>query len=146
MVGLAVAAVSILAMAAATQFWWVLIAAVAMGAALPLMTVAFMTLIQRRTPLPVMGRVSAAVEVTMATPQAVSLALGSLLVVVLSYRTILSIMGVVTLVAAAYIVTLLRGQIAADVRRPAADVPEVVATGSALDSGALGPPASTLEA
>ncbi len=76
-----------------------------------------MTLIQRRTPQPIMGRVSAAVEVVMATPQAISLALGSLLVVVLSYRQILSIMGVVTLLAAAYIAVLLRSQIASDVRR-----------------------------
>jgi MFS family permease len=119
-VGLAVAAVSILAMAAAQQFWFVLVGAAVMGAALPLIMVAFMTLIQRRTPLPFMGRVSAAVEVVMAVPQAISLALGSLLVVVLSYRTILTIMGAVTLLAAGYIMALLRHQIAHDVRRPAA--------------------------
>jgi predicted MFS family arabinose efflux permease len=124
--GLAVAAASVLVMAAATAFWVVLAAAVVMGGALPLITVAFMTLVQRRTPLPIMGRVSAAVEVVMATPQAVSLALGSLLVVLLSYRTILSIMGAVTLLASAYILTMLRDQVAADVRRPVAEGPEPV--------------------
>jgi predicted MFS family arabinose efflux permease len=116
--GLAVAALSILVMAAAQQFWLVLAAAAVMGAAMPLMMVAFMTLLQRRTPQAIMGRVSAAVEVVMGVPQAISLALGSLLVVILSYRTILAIMGVVTLVASAYIVVTLRGQIADDVRRP----------------------------
>jgi MFS family permease len=123
--GLAVAAASILVMAAAQQFWVVLAAAVAMGAGMPLMMVAFMTLLQRRTPQAIMGRVSAAVEVVMGVPQAISLALGSLLVVVLSYRTILAVMGAVTLLAAAYIVTMLRGQIVEDLRRPVADGPEV---------------------
>ena len=82
-----------------------------------------MTLIQRRTPQAIMGRVSAAVEVVMATPQAVSLAVGALLVVVLGYRQIFVIMAVVTAVAAAYIAVTLRDQIADDVRRaPAADL------------------------
>jgi hypothetical protein len=86
-----------------------------------------MTLIQRRTPQAIMGRVSAAVEVVMATPQAVSLGLGSLLVVLLSYRQIFVIMGIVTLLAAVYIVVLLRHQIADDVRRPVAAGPQAVA-------------------
>jgi MFS family permease len=143
--GLVVAAVSILAMAAAPQFWEVLVAAVAMGAALPLMTVAFMTLIQRRTPLPVMGRVSAAVEVVMATPQAVSLAVGSLLVTVLDYRTILSIIGVVTLLAATYIVAMLRGHIADDVRRPRGEVADLAAAAARVDTAPVGVPTGTLE-
>ena len=50
-----------------------------------------------------MGRVSTAVEVVMAAPQAISLALGSLLVVVLSYRQIFVIMAWSPLLAAAYI-------------------------------------------
>jgi MFS family permease len=127
--GLAVAALSILMMAAAQQFWLVLAMAVAMGAAMPLMTVAFLTLMQRRTPLAIMGRVSTAVEVVMGVPQAISLAVGSLLVVILSYRTILAIMGGVTLVASAYIVVMLRHHIAADIRRP---VPEGQDTEPAL--------------
>ncbi len=131
--GLAVAAVSILVMAAAQQFSVVLAAAAVMGAAMPLMMVAFMTLLQRRTPQAIMGRVSAAVEVVMGVPQAISLAVGSLLVVILSYRTILAIMGVVTLLASAYIVAMLRGQILEDIRRPFADGPEVTAVDPALD-------------
>jgi MFS family permease len=117
-VGLVACGLSVLVMAAAGQFWVVLAAGVVMGAGMPLMTVAFMTLLQRRTPQAVMGRVSTAVEVVMGAPQAVSLAVGSLLVAVLSYRTILAIMGGVTLGASAYILAMLRHQVAADLRRP----------------------------
>ncbi len=88
------------------------------GIALPLFTVAFMTLIQRRTPQAIMGRVSTAVEVVMAAPQAISLAIGSLLVVLISYRLIFLVMAVVTAAAAVYVVATLHGQIAADRRRP----------------------------
>jgi hypothetical protein len=90
---------------------------------MPLINVAFMTLLQRRTPQAIMGRVSAAVEVVMGAPQAISLAVGSMLVVVLSYRTILGIMGAATLVAAAYIVVMLRHRIIEDVRGAAAGLP-----------------------
>jgi hypothetical protein len=82
-----------------------------------------------------MGRVSAAVEVVMGAPQAISLAVGSMLVVVLSYRTILGIMGGVTLVASAYIVVMLRRQITADLRRPVAAGPE-----PAVAEPAMAPP------
>ena len=146
-VGLAVAAVSILVMGLVGQFWLVLAMATMMGAAMPLITVAFMTLVQRRTPLAIMGRVSVAAETVMAVPQAVSLALGSLLVVLLSYHVILSIMGVVTLLAATYIVVLLRHQIADDVRRPGAAVPMVADAATPLPSVADASilPATTVE-
>jgi MFS family permease len=123
-VGLGTCGLSVLVMAAAQQFSLVVAMGVVMGAGLPLMTVAFMTLLQRRTPQAIMGRVSTAVEVVMGLPQAISLAVGSLLVVVLSYRTILAIMGGVTLVASAYIVVMLRGHIADDIHRPLAETPE----------------------
>jgi MFS family permease len=141
--GLVVAALSILVMAAAQQFWVVLAGAAAMGAAMPVMMVAFMTLMQRRTPQAIMGRVSAAVEVVMGVPNAISLAVGSLLVVILSYRTILAIMGAVTLVAAAYIVVMLRGQIATDLHRPSAERAEPVEP--ALDAGSAILPTSPVE-
>jgi MFS family permease len=121
-VGLVVLVVGILIMAGTHSIVVVCLSAAVFGAALPLLTVALMTLIQRRTPQAIMGRVSAAIEVVMATPQAISLALGSLLVVLLSYRQIFTIMGVVTLLAAVYIMVLLRHQIADDVRRPPAEV------------------------
>jgi MFS family permease len=132
-VGLAVLVAGILIMAWTHSIVVVCLSAAVFGAALPLITVALMTLVQRRTPQAIMGRVSTAIEVVFAAPQAVSLALGSLLVVVLSYRQIFVIMGVVTLLAAAYIAVLLRGQIADDVRRPPDEVvdPE---TGSPLSA------------
>jgi MFS family permease len=117
----------------------VCLSAAVFGAALPIITVSLMTLIQRRTPQAIMGRVSAAVEVVMTTPQAISLALGAFLVVVLSYRQIFAIMGVVTALAAAYIALTLRDQIADDVRRPAAREGELATpTNTAVDP-AIGP-------
>jgi MFS family permease len=132
-VGLVVLVAGILIMAWTHSIVVVCLSAAVFGAALPLITVALMTLVQRRTPQAIMGRVSTAIEVVFAAPQAVSLALGSLLVVVLSYRQIFVIMGVVTLLAAAYIAVLLRGQIVDDVRRPPDEVvdPE---TGSPLSA------------
>src|SRR5262249_38405012 len=107
--GLAACVVGILVIAWTHSLVVVCLSAAVFGASLPLITVALMTLIQRRTPQAIMGRVSAAVEVAMTTPQAVSLAVGALLVVVLSYRQIFLIMGVVTALAAAYIAVSLRG-------------------------------------
>jgi MFS family permease len=115
--GLALVATGVLIWAATHSVVMVCVAAAVFGIALPLFTVAFMTLVQRRTPQAIMGRVSTAVEVVMAMPQAVSLAVGSLLVVLISYRLIFLVMAVVTTVAAAYVVAALHGQIAADRRR-----------------------------
>jgi MFS family permease len=116
-VGLVLLVVGIFVIAATHSIVVVCLSAAVFGASLPLITVAFMTLIQRRTPQAIMGRVSTAVEIVMATPQAISLALGSLLVVLITYRQIFVVMGVVTVLAAAYLVVTLRGQIADDVRR-----------------------------
>ena len=116
--GLTVLVVGILVMAWTHSLVVVCLSAAVFGASIPIITVALMTLIQRRTPQAIMGRASAAVEVVMTTPQAISLAIGALLVVVLSYRQIFVIMGVVTALAAAYIAVVLRHQIADDVRRP----------------------------
>jgi MFS family permease len=98
----------------------VCLAAAGFGTSLPMLLVAFNTLVQRRSPQAVMGRVSTAIEVLMATPQAISLALGSLLVVLLSYRQIYAIMCVVTFLAAIHIAFWLRHQIRDDIRRPVA--------------------------
>jgi MFS family permease len=115
--GLALVATGVLVMAATHSIVVVCVAAAVFGIALPLITVAFMTLVQRRTPQAVMGRVSTAVEVVMAMPQALSLAVGSLLVVLISYRLIFLVMAIVTALAALYVVATLHGQIAADRRR-----------------------------
>jgi MFS family permease len=125
-IGLVLVVAGVLVMASTHSFVVVCASAAVFGAAIPMIIVSLMTLIQRRTPQAIMGRVSAAVDVVMATPQAISLALGSLLVVVLSYRQIFVLMACVTALAAAYIATLLRAQIASDVRRPVPDGPTAV--------------------
>jgi len=131
-VGLVALVVGLVVIAWTDSMVIVCLSAAVFGAALPVITVALMTLIQRRTPQAIMGRVSAAVEVVMTTPQAVSLAVGAVLVVVLGYREIFAIMGVVTALAAAYLALALRHQIADDVRRPPTDVEPVPADGPPL--------------
>jgi len=125
-VGLMLLTAGILVMAATHSIVVVCLTAAAFGAAIPLVIVASMTLVQRRTPQMLMGRVSTAEEVLMAGPQAISLAVGSLLVVVLSYRQIFLLIAGVTALSAAYILVTLRGQIADDVRRPISAGPEAV--------------------
>ena len=87
-----------------------------MGVSLPLLTIGYLTLIQKRTPQALMGRVSTAAEVVMSVPGAVSLAVGAALVSVLDYRVIFVIVGVVTLAGAAHIGFWLREQIRMDWR------------------------------
>jgi MFS family permease len=120
-VGLVVLVAGIAIMGATHSLVVVLLSAAVFGTSLPMLLVAFYTLIQRRTPQAIMGRVSTAVEIVMATPQAVSLALGSALVVVLTYRQIYAIMCVITLIAAAHIAFWLRREIRDDLHRGAAD-------------------------
>jgi len=58
-----------------------------------------------------MGRVSAAVETVMGAPQAISLALGALLVTLLDYHVIFAIMAISTGAAVLYLLISLRGQL-----------------------------------
>ena len=92
-----------------------LAALIVIGVSLPWLFVAVMTLVQRRTPQSIMGRVSMALEVLMGTPQAISLAVGALLVALISYRAIFLVIALVTALGAAYIAGLLRREIAADI-------------------------------
>ncbi len=115
--GLIVLVVGIAIMGATHSVVVVLVSAAVFGTSLPMLMVAFFTLVQRRSPQAIMGRVSAAVEVLTSAPQSASLALGSMLVVVLSYRQIFAIMAVVTALAAAYVAFWLRGEIRDDLRR-----------------------------
>jgi MFS family permease len=82
---------------------------VVVGFALPLFIVALNTLLQRRTPHRLMGRVSTASDVILGTPQALSIAVGAVLVTVLSYRSIYWICAAVIMAAAAYLVWAVRG-------------------------------------
>lgn len=114
--GLVLFAVAVGGIAAAPSMAIVLGFAGLSGAGLPLMIIGYLTLLQRRTPQAIMGRASTAAEVVMATPQAISLALGSLLVVVWDYRLIFGLVAAVTALGALYIGYWLRGHIAREWR------------------------------
>jgi predicted MFS family arabinose efflux permease len=94
----------------------VMLAALAViGVSLPWLFVAVTTLVQRRTPAAVMGRASMALEVLMGAPQAISLAVGALLVALISFRVIFLIIVVATLLGAGYVAVTLRDEIASDI-------------------------------
>lgn len=99
---------SMAAVAAAPALWMIMAAMVPLGYALPLLLVAFTTLLQRRTPHALIGRASAAVETVTGIPQTLSLAIGALLVAVIDYRIIFTVMAATTLVACCYLVLALR--------------------------------------
>lgn len=116
--GLAAMALGSAGIAAAPTLPVVLAFTTMLGLSLPFVMVSYMTLLQRRTPQRVIGRVSAAVEVVLTTPQAVSLALGSLLVVLIEWRMIFAIKAMVIAVAASYVALCLRDTLG---RRPLPD-------------------------
>ena len=107
-----------------------------LGVAIPWTFVAFTTLMQRRSPGHLIGRVSATVDVLLSTPQAVSLAVGSLLVSLLDYRTIFWIIAVVMTLGALQIATTLRDQIRADLRSGGTPQEPVPAPEADVTSGA----------
>jgi MFS family permease len=100
-----------LALCAASPLLTVVFAGViVLGFALPVFIVAFNTLMQRRTPNRLMGRVSAAADVVLGTPQAISIAVGALLVSLISYRTMYWLIAGVIVVSAMYLVWVLGRQ------------------------------------
>ncbi len=126
--GLLVASVGLGLVVAAQQVWQLMAAVGVLGAGLPLIFVAFSTLVQRQTPARLMGRVSASVEVLVTTPQAVSIGIGALLVTVLDYRTIFGLMCVGTLGAAGYLAVMLRGRLTGPVPPVATEPPAIPGT------------------
>ncbi|MEO7060566.1 MAG: MFS transporter [Lapillicoccus sp.] len=102
-VGLVVLTLGLAIVAATSHLAVFLVAVPIVGYSIPLLIVAFMTLVQRRTPLRLMGRVSTSIEVVMGGPQAISLAVGALLVTLLDYHLIFLVMAVVTGSAVAYL-------------------------------------------
>jgi Na+/melibiose symporter-like transporter len=75
------------------------------GTALPWLVVALITLAQRLTPPGLQGRVYAAAEVLITTPQTVSIAVGAALITVVDYRVLLAAMAAVFAVTAASLLT-----------------------------------------
>jgi MFS family permease len=110
-VGMALLAVGLAIVALTSTLWVMLAAVVVLGYALPLTFIASTTMIQRRTPHALMGRVSAAVETVLGAPQAISLALGALLVTLLDYHVIFAIMAASTGAAVVYLLISLRGNL-----------------------------------
>ena len=92
------------ALALAYPNMWLGFAAVLMaGVSLPLTLVGLHTLVQRRTPPEVLGRVAAASEAVIRAPQALSIGAGALVVGVLDYRLVFVLVGLATLLAAGYL-------------------------------------------
>ncbi|WP_025616775.1 MFS transporter [Salinispora cortesiana] len=73
------------------------------GVSLPLTMVGLHTLIQRRTPAPLIGRVAAGADAVVSGPRAVSIGGGALLVSVFDYRLLFVVVGLVTLLASSYL-------------------------------------------
>ena len=79
--GLVVVSLGLAAVTLVDQVWQLLVAVAVLGGGLPLIFVAFSTLLQKQTPGRLMGRVSASRRgAVTTTPQALSIGVGALLV------------------------------------------------------------------
>ena len=137
--GLVVLATGLGVIVVAQEVWQLLAGAVVLGAGIPLLIVSFNTILQKQTPGHLMGRVSTTTEVLTTTPQALSIALGALLVTVVDFRVIFSLMTVGTLLGAAYLVVALRGRMAATVPGESDRVDVPVIPGSVLPETVVDP-------
>jgi MFS family permease len=79
--------------------------AVVFGACLPPIVVALMTMLQRRTPSELQGRVSSAADSLISVPQTISIAVGAALIGFVNYRYLLAVIAVVVTMAAVYLLT-----------------------------------------
>jgi hypothetical protein len=98
--------------------------------------VALNTLIQRRTPGPLLGRVAAASEALISGPQAVSIGMGAVLVGVLDYRLLFLAMGAGMAAVAAF---LWLGRWLSPAAKPGLPVPATAAITAAPVSAANDP-------
>ncbi|GHJ14655.1 MULTISPECIES: MFS transporter [unclassified Micromonospora] len=78
------------------RLWLGVVALLLAGVSLPLTMVGLYTLVQRRTPPGLLGRVTAASRALVSGPQAVSIGTGALLVGVFDYRLLFVLVGTVT--------------------------------------------------
>ncbi|GIJ23189.1 MFS transporter [Micromonospora lutea] len=90
-------------MLAYPNLWLGLAAVLVAGLSLPLALVGLHTLIQRRTPPELLGRVAAAAEAAVRCPQAFSVGMGALVVALLDYRLVFAVVGLATLLAGNYL-------------------------------------------
>jgi MFS family permease len=79
--------------------------AIVLGASLPPLIVGLMTLLQRRTPNELQGRVSAAADTLITVPQTLSIAVGAILVSEVNYRYLLAAMAIVISLSGVYLLT-----------------------------------------
>jgi predicted MFS family arabinose efflux permease len=137
--GLVVLATGLAVITVAQQVWQLLVGTVVLGAGIPLLIVSFNTILQKQTPGHLMGRVSTTVEVLTTTPQALSIALGALLVTVLDFRVIFALMTAGTLLGAVYLVVALRGRMVLPVPGEAERIDVPVIPGSVLPETVVEP-------
>ena len=104
----------------------VLAGQITLWAGVPWVVVAFITLLQRSTPIHLQGRVSAAADIAVAGCQTLSIAAGAVLITVVDYRILLLVVST-TLAACGFV---LRTPVVADVASDLDPVPAPIATGS----------------
>jgi MFS family permease len=83
----------------------VIAAVVILGASLPWVLVALYTIVQRRTPMSLQGRVFSAFDTLIGVPQTLSIALGAGLIALVDYRLLLLFAALMGIVAALYLLT-----------------------------------------
>jgi MFS family permease len=83
----------------------VLAGALVIGACLPWVLVSLFTLVQRRTPLALQGRVYSAFDTLIGLPQTISIAAGAGLIAFVDYRLLLIFSAVMGVIAAVYLLT-----------------------------------------
>ena len=85
------------------NLWLGLASVVIDGFGLPVAIVGLNTLLQRRTPAHLLGRVTAASDALISAPQALSIGVGAVLVGCVDYRLLFALMGAGTAAGAAYL-------------------------------------------
>jgi MFS family permease len=116
---LSVFVVSLVTMALAPTIEVLVLGVIPLGFGLPLAVVAINTLVQIRTPSRLMARVSTTTDALVGTPQVVSIAVGSALVLLVDYHVMLAAMAAAMLLTAVALATWARttdadGRIRAD--------------------------------
>jgi hypothetical protein len=83
----------------------VMAGAIMFGTGLPWVIVGAYTMLQIRTPYALQGRVSAAADTILSTPQVLSIGLGAYLVGIVDYRMLLYVMAGTVMGSAIYLLT-----------------------------------------
>lgn len=102
-ISLGALSISVACIAASTTLMAMLLSTGVCGLTIPPLFIAFNTLIQRRTPDELIGRVSTTVESLLGGPQALSIATGAMLVSVVPYVYALIAIAAVIAISAAYV-------------------------------------------